>query len=169
MYSLLNRACLPIINMTNIQDRSPYKYKDFDIISILNDRSAISAATSDNKTRTASIKRSNSLLSQTVASHTDIDKLLGNSCNISQVHTTIYNSIGYKNMGGMRLEVKGRLSKRYRADRSQYLLKLKGGLKNVDSSFKGLSSVLFRGNSKSNVSYSIFNSKRRIGAFAVKG
>jgi hypothetical protein len=42
-------------------------------------------------------------------------------------------------------------------------------LKNIDSSFKGLSSVLFRGNSKSNVTYSITKSKRRIGAFAVKG
>jgi hypothetical protein len=72
-------------------------------------------------------------------------------------------------MGGIRLEVKGRLTKRYRADRSVYSLKWKGGLKNVDSSFKRLSSVLFKGNSKSNVSYSLFNSKRRIGAFAVKG
>jgi hypothetical protein len=72
-------------------------------------------------------------------------------------------------MGGIRLEVKGRLTKRYRADRSIYSLKWKGGLKNVDSSFRGLSSVLFRGNSKSNVTYSIAKSKRRIGAFAVKG
>ena len=72
-------------------------------------------------------------------------------------------------MGGIRLEVKGRLTKRYRADRSIYSLKWKGGLKNVDSSFKRLSSVLFRGNSKSNMTYTLSNSKRRIGAFAVKG
>lgn len=85
------------------------------------------------------------------------------------IHDIIYKSIGYKNMGGIRLEVKGRLTKRYRADRSIYSLKWKGGLKNIDSSFRGLSSVLFRGNSKSNVTYSIAKSKRRIGAFAVKG
>jgi hypothetical protein len=85
------------------------------------------------------------------------------------IHNKIYDSVGYKNMGGIRLEVKGRLTKRYRADRSIYSLKWKGGLKNIDSSFKGLSSVLFRGNSKSNVTYSIAKSKRRIGAFAVKG
>lgn len=85
------------------------------------------------------------------------------------LHNKIYDSVGYKNMGGIRLEVKGRLTKRYRADRSIYSLKWKGGLKNIDSSFKGLSSVLFRGNSKSNVTYSITKSKRRIGAFAVKG
>jgi hypothetical protein len=72
-------------------------------------------------------------------------------------------------MGGIRLEVKGRLTKRYRADRSIYFVKWKGGLKNIDSSFQGLSSVLFRGNTKSNTSYSLSTGKRRIGAFAVKG
>jgi len=39
------------------------------------------------------------------------------------IHDIIYKSIGYKNMGGIRLEVKGRLTKRYRADRSVYSLK----------------------------------------------
>ena len=34
---------------------------------------------------------------------------------------------------------------------------------------KGLSAVLFRGNTKSNTSYSFSKSKRRVGAFAVKG
>jgi hypothetical protein len=72
-------------------------------------------------------------------------------------------------MGGIRLEVKGRLTKRYRADRSKYFVKWKGGLKNINSSFQGLSSVLFRGNTKSNTSYSLSTGKRRIGAFAVKG
>jgi hypothetical protein len=72
-------------------------------------------------------------------------------------------------MGGVRLEVKGRLTKRYRSDRSVFKLRWKGGLKNIDSSYKGLSTVNFRGYAKSNVDYSIFTSKRRIGAFAVKG
>jgi hypothetical protein len=72
-------------------------------------------------------------------------------------------------MSGIQIEVKGRLTKRYRADRSVFTLKRKGGFKNVDSSFKGLSAVLFRGNTKSNTSYSFSKSKRRVGAFAVKG
>ena len=83
--------------------------------------------------------------------------------------TSIFNSIRYKNMAGIRLEVKGRLTRRYRADRAVYKLKWKGGLKNMESSFNRLSSVLYRGHYKPNVSYSIANSKRRIGAFAVKG
>jgi hypothetical protein len=44
-----------------------------------------------------------------------------------------------------------------------------GGLKNIESSFNRLSSILYKGYSKPNVSYSISKSKRRVGAFAVKG
>jgi hypothetical protein len=35
----------------------------------------------------------------------------------------IFNSIKYKNMGGIRLEIKGRLTKRYRADRALFKVK----------------------------------------------
>nr|YP_009546943.1 ribosomal protein S3 [Hirsutella thompsonii]AYP41262.1 ribosomal protein S3 [Hirsutella thompsonii]AYP41292.1 ribosomal protein S3 [Hirsutella thompsonii]AYP41321.1 ribosomal protein S3 [Hirsutella thompsonii] len=191
-FPLNNRACSRQI--TKIQNTSPYK--DFALISIacaypissslypevllqgsrdnpeglkaglIKYRSGISASCVN---KTIPAIASAHMRASMVDQEKNIDKMLGNSCNISQVHKTIFNSIGYKNLGGMRLEVKGRLSKRYRADRSLFALKWKGGLKNVDSSFKGLSSVLFRGNTKSNVSYSMFNSKRRIGAFAVKG
>lgn len=85
------------------------------------------------------------------------------------IYNAIFNLIKYKNMGGIRLEVKGRLTRRYRADRALFKVKWKGGLKNIDSSFKGLSTVNMRGHIKSNLEYSIFRSKRRIGAFAVKG
>jgi hypothetical protein len=89
-----------------------------------------------------------------------------NSLNISK---HIFNSIKYKTLRGIKIEVKGRLTKRYRADRSIYLLRWKGGLKNVDSSYRRLSTTLLRGNVKPNTSYSLTASKRRIGAFAVKG
>jgi len=86
-----------------------------------------------------------------------------------RIYEIIFNSINYKNMGGVRLEAKGRLTKRYRADRAIFKVRWKGGLKNIDSSYKGLSSVNMRGYVKPNLDYSIFTSKRRIGAFAVKG
>jgi len=86
-----------------------------------------------------------------------------------RIYEIIFNSINYKNMGGIRLEAKGRLTKRYRADRAIFKVRWKGGLKNIDSSYKGLSSVNMRGYAKPNLDYSIFTSKRRIGAFAVKG
>nr|YP_010743649.1 hypothetical protein QAZ32_mgp44 [Diaporthe sojae]WET30395.1 hypothetical protein [Diaporthe sojae] len=87
----------------------------------------------------------------------------------SGLYDMVFNSIKYKNMAGIRMEVKGRLTKRYRADRSVYKLRWKGGLKNIDSSFKGLSVRKNRGHINPNVGYSIFSSKRRVGAFAVKG
>lgn len=91
------------------------------------------------------------------------------SSNFRLLKNIFINKIKYKNMAGIRLEVKGRLTKRYRADRALFKVKWKGGLKNLDSSFKGLSTVKFKGFANSNVEYSIRTSKRRIGAFAVKG
>lgn len=76
----------------------------------------------------------------------------------------IFNSIEFKNLGGIRLELKGRLTKRYRADRSLSKLKIKGTFKNINNS-----AVIYRGNINSNLEYSMDISKRRIGAFAVKG
>ena len=103
-------------------------------------------------------------------SRNNLPELLKNLSSKKEIHSTIYNSIRYKSIGGIRLKVKGRLTKRNKADRSLSLVKWRGGgLRNVDSLSTLLSSVSFRGNFKSNVSYSLFNSKRRIGAFAVKG
>jgi hypothetical protein len=48
-------------------------------------------------------------------------------------------------------------------------MKYKGGLKNVDSSFKGISTIMLRGYAKSNVQYSFISSKNRNGAYGVKG
>ena len=166
MFSILNRAYLPKIN--TIKERTLVKgqknidlyldkYKDLNIISNLNN---INLDKLLNEIHDTTYVGEISDKNLTVGLPTQHNK---------KIHNLIYNSIGYKNMGGIRLEVKGRLTKRYRADRSIYSLKWKGGLKNVDSSFKRLSSVLFRGNSKSNVTYSLSKSKRRIGAFAVKG
>ena len=81
----------------------------------------------------------------------------------------IFNIIKYKNIGGIKLIIKGRLTKRYRADRAICKVKLKGGLRNIDSCYKGISAVNFRGYSNSNMEYSIKKGKRRIGAFAIKG
>ncbi|OIW22600.1 hypothetical protein CONLIGDRAFT_658171 [Coniochaeta ligniaria NRRL 30616] len=75
--------------------------------------------------------------------------------NFGKIYKIIFNSIKYKDIGGIRLEIKGRLTKRR--------------LKNIDSSYKGLSFINLRGFIKPNVEYSIYTSKRRIRAFVVKG
>jgi len=70
---------------------------------------------------------------------------------------------------GIRVEAKGRLTRRFTAAKSVFKVKWKGGLKNVDSSFKGLPAIMLRGDRKSNVQYSMLSSKNRNGAFGVKG
>lgn len=154
MLSILNRANMPFIRASIKRKINLFytKYPDLKIVSNMN---------------TNNLDR---LLDGIYPTNIKIDnQKLNYSYGNKEIHNIIFNSIEYKNIGGIRLEVKGRLTKRYRADRSIYSLKWKGGLKNADSSFKGFSSVLFRGNSKSNVTYSMAKSKRRIGAFAVKG
>jgi hypothetical protein len=73
------------------------------------------------------------------------------------------------NLRGIRVEAKGRLTRRFTASRSVFKMRLKGGLKNVDSSFSGLSTIMLRGIVKSNLQYSIINAKNRNGAYGVKG
>jgi hypothetical protein len=98
-----------------------------------------------------------------------LDNLLAKENENENITKSIYHSIRYKNIAGIKIEAKGRLTKRYRADRSVYSLRWKGGLKNIDSSFQRKSTVLWRGNVNSNTAYAISTAKRRIGAFAVKG
>jgi hypothetical protein len=103
-----------------------------------------------------------------ILNENNLDKTLKNFYEKTKKNL-ILNLIKYKNIGGIKLEIKGRLTKRYRADRAIYKVKWKGGLRNIDSCYKGLSTVNFRGYSNSGMEYSIKQGKRRIGAFAVKG
>ncbi len=81
----------------------------------------------------------------------------------------VIDNIKHGKLAGIRVETKGRLTKRFTAQRSVYKMHYKGGLRNVDSSFKGLPAVLLRGFLKTNVEYSIVQSKNRNGAYGVKG
>jgi hypothetical protein len=81
----------------------------------------------------------------------------------------IIRSLKHLKLAGIRVEAKGRLTRRFTASRSVFKMKWKGGLKNVDSSFKGLSAIMLRGDRKSNVQYSMLSSRNRNGAYGVKG
>lgn len=93
----------------------------------------------------------------------------GDTKHYDKVYDILFNSIKYKNMAGVRLQIKGRLSKRNKADRASVKVKWKGSLKNPYSSYSGLSGVKFRGYLNSNVDYTMLAAKRRVGSFAVKG
>ena len=86
----------------------------------------------------------------------------------SKVKDIIFNSIKYKNIGGIRLEIKGRITRRYRADRALVKRKWKGEFE-IKDRYKWTSSVMYRGYTQPNIQHTMFTSKRRIGAFAVKG
>ena len=89
--------------------------------------------------------------------------------NEKHLKNLVFNHLKYKHVTGFRLEARGRLSRRYTASRSVFKLKYKGNLLNLDSSYKGLSSVILKGNLKSNLQYTKLNSKTRIGSFGIKG
>jgi len=81
----------------------------------------------------------------------------------------VLKDIKYKHVTGFRIEAKGRLTRRYTASRSISKLRYKGNLLNIDSSYRGLSSVLLKGNLKSNLQQTKLKSKTRIGSFGIKG
>ena len=85
------------------------------------------------------------------------------------LYKNIIRNLKYKHITGFRLEANGRLNKRYTASRSINKVKYKGNLLNIDSSYKGLFSVLLRNNLDSNLQYTKLNSKTRIGSFGLKG
>jgi hypothetical protein len=79
------------------------------------------------------------------------------------------NNLKHKYISGFKLETKGRLTKRYTASRSIVKKKYKGNLLNINSSYKGLSSPILRGNIAPNLQYTKLSSKTRIGSFGIKG
>ena len=87
----------------------------------------------------------------------------------NNLQENILNSTKHKNIYGVRLEAAGRLSRRLTASRSVFKLKYKGSLKNINSSYKGLSTVMLRGNTRSNIQLTKVSSKTRNGAFGLKG
>ena len=91
--------------------------------------------------------------------------------NVHIKHTTknILDSIKHKSVTGIRIEAAGRLTRRNTAAKSVFKLKYKGNLKNINSSYKGLSTTLLRGHAKSNLQYTKLKSKLRIGSFGLKG
>jgi Mitochondrial ribosomal protein (VAR1) len=74
----------------------------------------------------------------------------------------------HKTISGIRVEGSGRLTRRLTASRSISKYKYMGTLQNIDSSRENLSTVMLRGDMKSNLQYININSNNRNGAFGVK-
>lgn len=85
------------------------------------------------------------------------------------VTSTVLSYIKHKSISGIRIEAAGRLSRRITAARSVFKVKYRGNIRNLDSSYKGLSTVVLRGHAKSNLQFTKLSSKTRIGSFGIKG
>lgn len=89
--------------------------------------------------------------------------------NTNKLNINILNNINNKFVIGIKLQAAGRLTRRLIASRSLFKLKYKGNLKNINSSYKGLSCEILKGHMKSNNQYTLINSKTRNGSFGLRG
>lgn len=87
---------------------------------------------------------------------------------INSIPNIVFNDLKYKHVIGIRLEGKGRLTKRLTASRSVFKYKYRGSLKNIYPSYQELPAVMLKGFAKSNIQYININSKNRNGSFGVK-
>lgn len=87
---------------------------------------------------------------------------------INSIPNIVFNNLNYKHVIGVRLEGRGRLTKRLTASRSVFKYKYRGSLKNIYSSYQELPAVMLKGFAKSNIQYVNINSKNRNGSFGVK-
>jgi len=100
----------------------------------------------------------------------DLHTLITFDDNVQNMNkNNILNTIKQQIVSGVRFEASGRLTRRLTAMRSVFKYRYVGSLKNIRSSFNNKSSIMLRGNVKSNSQYTIINSKTRNGAFGLKG
>ena len=83
-------------------------------------------------------------------------------------YINIISGLKNKHVSGLRVEAKGRLTKRLTASRAVYKISYKGSLKNIYSSYNKISTLILRGLTKSNTVYVNTNSKNRNGSYGVK-
>lgn len=80
----------------------------------------------------------------------------------------VFKNIKNVDVTGIRIEAAGRLTKRNTAAKSVFKLRYIGNIKDMDSSYKGLSSVTLRGFAKSNLQHTKSESYIRIGSYGMK-
>ena len=97
----------------------------------------------------------------------ELNEVLNNFYKLNNYN--VLDNLKYKMVMGIKLEASGRLTRRFVAQRAVYKYRYIGGIKNIDSSYRGISSTMIRNTLKSNVQFSKLSSIRRTGAFGLKG
>lgn len=93
---------------------------------------------------------------------------LSNIKGYSQNTSHYLDTLRYKLVKGIRVELAGRLTKRYKAARSVFKLRYRGNIRNELSSRQFSTAIMLRGSEESNVQYHYTRTKRRIGVFGTK-
>lgn len=109
-----------------------------------------------NKNKTLNLNKNNTLT-------------MNENASIYMNENNILNSLKQQVVSGVRFEASGRLTRRLTAMRAIFKYRYTGSLKDIRSSYNNESSTLLRGYVKSNLQYTIINSKTRNGSFAIKG
>lgn len=109
-------------------------------------------------------------LKRSIGTHDPIENLFKTKSRpgLKSLKRVVLDEIKYRRIGGVILKASGRLTKRNVASRSISKLKGSGGLINTESTYRRLSTVLLKGNLKSNIQYTKSKSKTRIGSFGIK-
>jgi hypothetical protein len=187
-----------INNLTELKDKLYKIYKKKININIINLKylylentiflDAIMNKLNDRKNKALTVIRKGLGLAKTVKLHplfyrtrevekNDLDKEFNKIDNIlnnflfnlnKKKCVNILSRLKNKHVSGLRIEAKGRLTKRLTASRAVYKISYKGSLKNIYSSYNKLSTIILRGLSKSNTEYVNTNSKNRNGSYGVK-
>ena len=132
--SIINRAKFPKVNtvieradLSKIKDTNLVhnKYKDVHLLSNLNNNEDFFMFLRNMYNIHNKYLKSHTLRLTSTGLQNSSYSLIGiNNKKMEKViKRLIFNSIKHKNMGGIRLEIKGRLTRRYRADRAVYKLK----------------------------------------------
>jgi hypothetical protein len=87
---------------------------------------------------------------------------------LQNIKKNIFQSIKNIHIIGIRLEGKGRLTRRLTASRSVFKVTYIGTMKNIFSSYQGKSAMLSKGFEKSNLDFLNVNSYNRNGSFGIK-
>lgn len=109
-------------------------------------------------------------LKRSIGTHDPIENLFKTKSRpgLNSLKRVVLDEIKYRRIGGVILKASGRLTKRNVASRSISKLKGSGGLINTESTYRRISTVLLKGNLKSNIQYTKSKSKTRIGSFGIK-
>jgi hypothetical protein len=105
----------------------------------------------------------------TIYEDNNIQSINGNKIQSLNLNVTNFiNTIKQQVVSGVRFEASGRLTRRLTAMRAVFKYRYMGSLKNIPSSLNNKSAIMLRGYVKSNLQYTIQNSKTRNGAFGLK-